>query len=234
MDGVWKSLIIVALFFCATLGLAVHELPMPDNDIVVTLQRPVTQVEMVAKAMQSVVAVYHPNVDIPASGFYIGRGIIITAGHVAGVSGLEKVVFEDGSEYDVLRQVTHPDYDCGFLYIDVVDKPALLFDLEKVRRGEEIFVLGNPAGALFVVTKGIVMGFNEANGFFGETQLIMVDAVGHGGNSGSVLLDGDGEIRGVYVGGGRANCGSPLHGYGVSICVEDILGALAVAELEVK
>ncbi len=202
-----------------------------------------TQVEVIAKSMQSVVAVYHPSYEgLPASGFYIGNGIIVTAGHVAKEEGIEKVIFEDGDEYNVLRQIVHPDYDCGFLLISeakslsnifpLPDEPALEFDFVDVRRGEEVFILGNPAGFLFLSTKGIVVGRDDYDGFFGDLQLIVSDASGYGGNSGSVLLDKDGEIRGVWVGGEVSRCGSFLVGEGASIPVEYILNALNAAGLE--
>ncbi|MHA2022569.1 MAG: hypothetical protein ACTSWQ_02795, partial [Candidatus Thorarchaeota archaeon] len=71
-------------------------------------------------------------------------------------------------------------------------------------------------------------------GFFGDTILIVTDAVTHGGNSGSVLVDEDGEIRGVHVGGRLSNCGSSLHGYGVNVGVTAILNALEAAGLEIE
>jgi len=191
-----------------------------------------TQVEIIETVMQSVVAVYHPSINIPASGFYIGDGVIVTAGHVAKMDGIKKVVFEDGTKYPVLRQIVHPDYDCGFLIIENIDRPILKFDLKEVQRGENIFTLGHPVGLTFIVTKGIVTGRSDAEGFFGNTLLITTDAVTQPGNSGSVLIDEDGEIRGVHVGGKIGNCGSPLHGYEVDICVSDILKAMETAKLK--
>ena len=143
-------------------------------------------------------------------------------------------MFEDGAEYKVLKQIKHPDYDCGFLLIGDCDKPALKFDFVGVQRGEEIFTLGNPSGMTFISTKGVVTGRTDSEGYFGDTLLIVVDSVAHGGNSGSVLLDTDGEIRGVHVGGYSSRCGSSLHGYEVNICVNDILNALKVAGLELN
>ena len=204
-----------------------------------------TQIEMIEQSMQSVVAVYRPDYDIPASGFYIGNGIIITAGHIAETENLEKVVFEDGDEYKIIKQIVHPDYDCGFLLISEANdlphtfphpnEPSLEFDLAEVQRGEEIFILGNPSGFLFLSTKGIIVGRRDnINGLFGDTLLIVSDAAGQGGNSGSVLVDKDGEIRGVWIGGYTSRCGAFLTGCGLSIPVNDILEALEQAGLEIE
>ena len=201
---------------------------------------PITQIEMIERSMQSVVAVYRSDYDLPASGFYIGDGIIVTAGHVAEVGSLEKVVFEDGDEYPILEQIVHPDYDCGFLLIKYpcdpcdINEPILKFDLAEVQRGEEIFILGNPSGFTFLSTNGIVAGRDDFDGFFGDTLLIIIDAAGQGGNSGSVLIDKDGEIRGLWIGGSISRCGAFLTGCGASVPVNDILEALKQAGLEIE
>jgi S1-C subfamily serine protease len=184
------------------------------------------QVDMIDKAMQSVVAVYHPNIDVPASGFYIGNGVIVTAGHVASVENLEKVVFEDGLECSIIKQIAHKNYDCGFLLIENIDKPVLNFDLADVKRGEIIFVLGNPNGLVFNVSKGIISSSNRlCNGFFGETVLIGYDAATERGSSGSPVIDEDGEVRGINVGN------NGFHGSAVAITVSDIIKAMKEAKL---
>lgn len=190
-------------------------------------QVPLSQIEMIERSMQSVVTVYCPYIDIPASGFYIGNGIIVTAGHVSSVEGVEKVTFEDGTEYPVLNQITHPDYDCGFLQIANIDKPVLVFDSIDSQRGETVFVLGNPGGLVFNVSKGIVSSDNRyCNGYFGETTLIGYDAATTRGSSGSLVIDEDGEVRGINVG----NYG--FHGSAVAITTHDILKALDAVGLQ--
>ena len=147
--------------------------------------------------------------------------------------GVTLVRFEDGTECEVLERYKHPDYDCGFLRIEPIDKPALPFDLVPAKRGEEIIVLGHPKGMLYNASMGVVTGRDDCEGFFGEVVLVIVDAVSHGGNSGSAVIDLDGEIRGVHVGGRRSRCGSSLHGYAANVQVADILKALDVAGLEI-
>lgn len=217
-----------------TFGLLNIAYPEPVNlkHGLVTVQESEEGLSIVESVMQSVVAVYCPSIDIPASGFYIGDGVIVTAGHVAGVGGIEKVVFEGGAEYPILDSIVHPDYDCGLLIIDVIDKPALEFDSDGVERGETIFVLGNPNGMTFIVTKGVVSGKYDFDGFFGDIQMLVSDAAGQSGSSGSVVIDADGGIIGVWVGGSTSRCGSFLVGTGAIIGVDHILLALDAAELQ--
>jgi S1-C subfamily serine protease len=188
-----------------------------------------TEVQMIELKMQSVVKVLidgYPN--YPASGFYIGNGIVVTAGHVVDVDP-NTVEFENGAEYRILKTIRHPDYDCGFLLIDDVDHPALDFDLDGQVRGETVFILGNPSTLTFCVSRGIISSIKQTcNNFFGKVVLIQTDAFAAAGNSGSCVLDADGEVVGILV-GGRGGSGN--------ICfvvpTSAVLKALEIAELEI-
>jgi S1-C subfamily serine protease len=178
-----------------------------------------SQTQVINEAMQSVVAVWSEHTAYPASGFYIGEGVIVTAGHVAEVEGVNEVVFEDGTRCKVLERIAHGEYDCGFLIIESVNKPALKFDDEVLLRGDTVYLLGNPLDMKFFVSKGIVSGRNECYKFFGEVQLIGHDANMASGSSGGLLIDTEGEIVGVQVG----TSGST---FGFAVSKEDILTAL--------
>ncbi|HDZ13503.1 hypothetical protein LCGC14_1310400 [marine sediment metagenome] len=186
-----------------------------------------TQVEMIRLSMRSVVQVTHPSYPgYPASGFYIGNDIVVTAGHVAEMEP-NGIIFEDGTEYEVLKSIVHPDYDCGFLLLHSVKKPALEFDSVKLKRGENLFILGNPLQLIFCVTKGIVSSVS-ANSveLFGKVILIQTDAAAFNGNSGSCVLDDDGEVQGVLV-------GYRVPGIEFVVPTEAILKALKEAKLEI-
>ena len=194
------------------------------------------QISTIHQAMQSVVKVnssLYPK--WPASGFYIGNGIVVTAGHVSKMDHVVSVEFEDGTVCGVLERITHPDFDCGFLLIDAVDKPGLKFDPDPVKRGLVVMTLGNPTirenHFEFLATKGIVAGFYDVGGYFGDILLFITDSVAHCGNSGSVVIDVDGEIRGMYVGGTPGAFGVKIHGTEMNIQVADILIALDAAGL---
>lgn len=181
--------------------------------------------EIIAEAMKSVVMVVHPDIPFPASGFYIGNGIIVTAGHVAEMDGLEKVIFEDGSEFEVLKQIVNPNCDCGLLIIENVNRPALKFDDEQIERGNIVYILGNPYGYTFVVSKGIMSGNDDCDGYFGDTILLVYDIESAGGSSGSPVIDDEGEIVAVHV-------GSNGTGYNVGVYKDDILNTLEQMNLE--
>lgn len=187
------------------------------------------RVDMVAMTMQSVVKVIASGYeDMPASGFYIGNGIVITAGHVTKEESIYKVVFENGDESKVLERIVHEDFDVGFLRISEPNCPALVFDKKVLKRGESVYILGHPRGATFAVSRGIVSGRSIVAGHFGYISLLITDAIAYRGNSGSVVVDEQGEIRGVYVGTYRVSIGGTFPaGCSVFICTADILKAYA-------
>lgn len=193
-------------------------------------QEQATPVQTINRSMQSVVALYVDGYDgCVGTGFYIGDGKIVTAGHLT-ESDIAHVKFEDGTTCEVLNQYVHGDYDCGFIFVEPVDKPALRFDADGVVRGEITYMVGNPTGNTFIATTGIVSGWVEVEGWFGDIVMILTDAAAHRGNSGSPLIDEDGEVIGLYVGTSRlTNCNDFPNGCAVNVQVSDILAALEVA-----
>jgi len=155
------------------------------------------------------------------------------AGHIIDEVELAYAEFEDGTKCEVIRESKPMDYDVGFAFIEPVDKPALVFDTDGVIRGEPVLICGNPTGNTFIATTGIVSGFVEVDGWFGDIEMILTDAIAHRGNSGSPLIDAEGEVIGVYVGTSRlTRCYAFPAGCSVNVKVSDILVALEAAELE--
>lgn len=233
--------ILIAIMICLNLyaGVVLYSIPESDNDIVVTLSRPMTQIEMLEKTMPQVVQMIHSTYpDDPASGSHIGNGIILTVKHVSIYDEVDKVIFEDGSEYDIIDRYNDPEIDIGFCVIDLGEeaniRPRLSFDPDPVSRGLEVFVLGNPYSHTYNSSKGIVTNGNkEPRPLHGDTPLFQTDAFASPGSSGSAVVDKAGKIRGVLVGGYHDRSGSAVVGTGVCIPVDEILDALERSGLEV-
>lgn len=240
MNSVWKTLIVVSLVHCMLLAFAISSLPLPDNNVVVTLQRPLTQIEMIEKSMLQVVQVLHSDhPDNPASGSHIGNGVILTAKHVSDYVQVDKVRFEDGSEYKIIYKYNDPNMDIGLCLIDLGEqaatRPKLSLDLDPVMRGLEVFVLGNPYSHLYNSSKGIVSNATKPpRDSHGDTPLFQTDAFATPGSSGSAVVDIDGEIRGVLVGGYHDRSGTAVIGTGVCIPVDKILEVLERSGLELE
>lgn len=84
--------------------------------------------------------------------------------------------------------------------------PYLKFDT-KVKIGEQLAIIGYPWGYQkgLTLTQGIVAALDRDISFFGEKLLIHTDSASWPGNSGSPVIDMDGEVVGILV-GGRYGC----------------------------
>ncbi len=141
------------------------------------------------------------------SGVYIGGGLILTAGHVVDGATNFILTFEDGCVYESEEFYKEDVSDVGFILLDTGDSvchTSIPFDNRTLARGEDVWILGSPYGTefLFTVSKGIVSNTTlTCDGFFGEKPIFMVDAASYPGNSGGPVVDEDGEIIGILVGG---------------------------------
>jgi S1-C subfamily serine protease len=191
--------------------------------------------QIVDRSMQSVVEIHIEGYGLNGTGFYVGDGKVVTAGHITEDRKVSQVVFEDGTVCESLGQFTCGEVDCGIVFIDPIDKPALKFDTDGAVRGEDVFICGNPQGVTFLVSTGVVSKVYEAepDGWWPNTTLIISSVPAHPGNSGSPLLDEDGEVIGVYVGSIRTTrCRAFPTGFAASVPTEDVLLVLEHAVVE--
>ena len=151
------------------------------------------------------------------SGVYIGDGIILTAGHVVEGAIQFTVTFEDGCIYDSNDYYQEEVSDVGFILLDSnsVCHSPIPFDNRVVGRGDSVWVFGSPYGTefLFTVSEGIISNTTlTCDGYFGDKPIFTTDAASYPGNSGGPVVDSDGEIIGILVGG---------YGYAdnLSICI---------------
>ena len=189
----------------------------------VTIYKP-HNTELIEDGMQSIVTIDVGD-HICGTAFYIGDGLFVTAGHMLKAPATH-LTFEDGTKLGIQETFLCEDYDVGFYKTAVVDKPALEFDAVPPRRGDTVYVLGNPTGVPYLASKGIVRGWDKETDFFGDVVLVVIDAACYAGNSGSPVLDEDGEVKAVYVGGKITPCQAHIEGLSSGIMVPDILRAM--------
>ena len=194
-------------------------------------------VSMVDRVMSSVV---HISADAgwQGSGSYVGNGLILTAGHVVDEGWSFTITFEDGTEYISTEFYLEPVSDVGFIFIGDCNGYVLRFDDDGYRRGDTAFVYGSPFGwdYCFSVIKGIISSVDrDCEGFFGEKIMLQVDAAAYPGNSGGPVIDDEGEIIGILVGGlfyGADNIGLCIPSVICERAMKTYLSILAMAELE--
>lgn len=152
-------------------------------------------------------------------------GLVMTAAHVVaeaeritirlrdGRERTAQVVFSDeGADVALLRMESPPG--------DLV--PARLGDSDRVRKGETVYVIGNPVGIESSLSVGVVSGRHSTSHLFGgaaEAEFIQTDAAMNAGNSGGPMFNSRGEVIAVAQRIVTGSGGSEGLGFGLAINV---------------
>ena len=158
---------------------------------------------------------YYPEEDLyghgikwEGSGFLVSEdGLIATAGHVTKDTEVFEVQFQDGSRAiaDFVHAEDMSRCDVGFIQIRSADlrkeRPYLRIDTE-VKIGESLIILGYPWGLNngIALTQGVVALPNRSEPFFGIELVMQTDAAAWPGNSGSPVINMNGNVIGIYIG----------------------------------
>jgi len=160
---------------------------------------------------------YYPEDDYNAksvkwqgTGFFVTPDLIATAGHVVNNTESFEVMFSDGSraKADFVHMESMDRCDVGFLRLRSADlrkdRPYLDLDIE-VDTGEDLMILGYPWGLNngIALTKGVVSLPDRSEPYFGVKLVMQTDTASWPGNSGSPVVDMDGECVGILIGGMR-------------------------------
>lgn len=155
---------------------------------------------------------YQPPIKWQGTGFLVSKnGLIATAGHVTEDTEVFEVMFSDGSR--AIADFVHAEdmgrCDVGFIQIRSADlrKSRSYFNLDtEVEIGESLIILGYPYGLNngIALTQGVVSLSNRSEPFFGTKLVIHADPASYPGNSGSPVIDMDGECVGILIGGMRS------------------------------
>ncbi len=139
------------------------------------------------------------------SGVLVGKDkiYILTAAHVVIDATKIQVIFTDGTTIGALIRRIDRTSDVAVLQLD---RPmnhlpaATLGDSDKMRIGDDVFVIGSPLGISHSVSKGIISGkhteYNESNNNR-AMEFFQTDASINKGNSGGPMFNMKGEVVGI-------------------------------------
>lgn len=175
-----KNITIVLGFLWATLGVAqnISELYDQANESVVLIKT--LQPEIFGQGQMKTMV----TLEGLGSGFVVSNeGDIMTASHIVQSAALIRVVFSDGEEVSAKVLYSYP-----------------MADSDKVKIGDQVFVIGSPFGLGHSLSVGYVSGKysrKKVSSGFMKTEFIQTDAAVNEGSSGGPLFNMKGEVIGI-------------------------------------
>jgi S1-C subfamily serine protease len=139
------------------------------------------------------------------SGFAVAENIVLTAKHITdGTYGEYTVTADDGTTFQVRAVVEDKEHDLSYLLIDGALPVLSLGDIDDVRVGDSVFIIGSPLGLenFNSVSLGILAARQRDLSEYGEygwNVLFQSTSPSYPGNSGSPVFDFDGRVIGVLV-----------------------------------
>ena len=172
-----------------------------------TLANELTSEEIVARADEATVLIGTGDTNLSefglGSGFFVTPNLIVTNFHViedASVIAYMRYGQEKFHSIDSIRDV-ESNYDLAVLKVPSARvKPLYLGDSDAVKKGETVYVAGNPHGLVGTISKGIISGRQTSPGYSyirKGVKLIQFEASVAHGSSGGPVFNGRGEVIGV-------------------------------------
>ncbi|QKY68474.1 S1C family serine protease [Lentibacillus sp. CBA3610] len=191
----WLFWLIAAVMVLNVVSLIPRTFSIPAIDFLMTSTKLSTQ-ENIQTYKEAVVVIETD--DSRGTGFAISRdGTIITNHHV--VEGEDEVTvgFPEEGLFSGNVVETYPSVDLAVLEISGNSLPHLeLADETAFESGEEqVYFIGNPTNFNGIANEGSVIDEIRLNGW--EEPVIMMDAPVFRGNSGSPVINMDGEVIGI-------------------------------------
>ncbi|MFZ3590784.1 trypsin-like peptidase domain-containing protein [Bacillus sp. DJP31] len=135
---------------------------------------------------------------VKGTGFNIEpNGLIITNEHVVENANVVNVHFRAGESYVGKVIAKYPELDIAFVDIEAENLPtlSLTFEEKSWKKGEEVVFIGNPLSFTQIANEGEIIGETTLKDW--EKPVMMIEAPIYRGNSGSPVINQEGEVVGV-------------------------------------
>lgn len=131
------------------------------------------------------------------TGFVISSdGLIVTNAHVVDDAQSLLVVFPEEGLMDAKIVESYPDVDLALLQVTGDDLPSLsLAKNPSYSKNEHVYFIGNPLAFTGIANEGTLLESTYLEDW--QEPVMMVDAPVYRGNSGSPVINADGEVIGI-------------------------------------
>lgn len=136
---------------------------------------------------------------VKGTGFNVDHnGLIVTNNHVVEHTHRVNVHMKSGNSYPGKVIANYPELDLAIVDIDANNLPFLPLSFDKEwepKQGEKIIFIGNPLSFTQIANQGTILGNVLLKDW--EIPVMMIEAPIYKGNSGSPVIDHQGEVIGV-------------------------------------
>lgn len=176
--------------------------------------------KIIQKGLQSSCSIYvqHGKSKWSGSGFHIGNGILVTAGHVVPPELTYEIdiTFDNKSYFKATVLASEANYDAAILSCPQISEliPKVeLGDSNTIEIGDIVAVIGSPEGFHDTATVGRITNVHQTLGESAPSpawrDIIFIDADILEGSSGGMVIGTDGKVYGIIMGvtGQHSNVG---------------------------
>ena len=217
-----------ALFAVAIAAAPPKRLPDAESErvrLIERMERSVALVEVTARTVRHrrTAVVVDEGSGIASGVLLTADGVVLTAAHAVDDASRVSVRFRSGDSQSADVIFIDGPADIALLRVPQVPpgaEPATLGDSNSVRKGETLYIIGNPVGVEFSLSTGIVSGRHTAGHVFvesGELEMIQTDAAMNAGNSGGPMFNARGEVIAIAQRILTSSRGSEGLGFGLAI-----------------
>ncbi|WP_077624448.1 S1C family serine protease [Sediminibacillus massiliensis] len=190
----WAFWLVAIAMFINVIALLPNTFSVPAVDFLITSAK-LSSNETISDYKEAVVVIEAG--DSRGTGFAISAdGLILTNHHVIEDENRIMAAFPEQGLYSAEVIESYPEIDLAVLQVEGSKLPHLdLADRTSFEEQEHFYFIGNPLRFQGIANEGEILGYTKLEDW--NQKVLMLEAPVYRGNSGSPVINGNGEVIGV-------------------------------------